>query len=63
MDGPTDGVDDVLGEARWPATGAELVALAEEKGASPEVLDDLRALPPRMTFSSTTEVTIRIRQL
>lgn len=45
-----------LGRSAYPATGAELVALAEQNDAPDEVLAALRELPAEQGFATAQEV-------
>lgn len=45
-----------LGRSAYPATGAELVALAEQNAAPDRVTAALRRLPPEQGFATAQEV-------
>lgn len=61
MDTPPD-IRSAIADATYPASAADLAAHAEAGGADEEVVAALRSLPGIMTFSSPTEVAMRIRE-
>lgn len=49
--------------ARYPATKSDLTATARDNGAEDDVLTQLDRLPEGMTFSTPTEVSMRLKDL
>lgn len=59
---PATAVQDALEGISYPARKADLLEHARGADASPAVLSELERLPDGMTFSSRTEVTMRIKE-
>lgn len=51
-----------LDGVRFPATKDDLVEHARGNDAADEVVAELDRLPARMTFSTTTEVSMRLKE-